>query len=146
MHWNLKCAQLLFLRLLPKVVIQMSGASYNIQITPHHWIFGHILVPAIINILLPDSGSLLTTSQGWKCFVWLFSCLADMDQKATRQKQQPTFYQLLDCDSVTFALQNFGRPVRTESRTSNGFNFCQISLSCIDQWWCDTWNISKRHT
>ena len=130
MHWNLKCAQLLFLRLLPKVVIQMSRASYNIQITPHHWIFGHILVPTIINILLLDSGS-VTTSQGWKCFVWLFSCLADMDQKATRQKQQPTFYQLLDCDSVTFALQNFGRPVRTESRTSNGFNFCLGWCRCM---------------
>ena len=39
------------------------------------------------------------------------------------QRRQPTFYQLLDCDSVTFALLNFGRPVWTESRTSNGFNF-----------------------
>ena len=33
------------------------------------------------------------------------------------------------CDSVTFALQNFRRPVWTKSRTSNGFNFCRGWMS-----------------
>ena len=132
MHWNLKCAQLLFLRLLPKVVIQMSRASYNIQITPHHWIFGHILVPTAhhhkhspprLRLRLRLHHHITRLGNEMLCVtILVFS----------RHQKQPAANILSVvrlCDSVTFALQNFRRPVWTKSRTSNGFNFCRGWMS-----------------
>ena len=90
-----------------------------------------------LNILLQDSGSLLTTSQGSKMLCLL--CLAN----TSGSSQHSISCLLLDCDSVTFALQNFGRLVRTKSRTSNGFNFClddvmssrYLCVDCAAKWY-----------